>query len=148
MARQLIPGKFWSEPVPLPSDLPTIGVRLFEVRMVQDAGSGLAAAYYWNGTVWIKFAEPGGAVGRLKTNVELLGATDGVNTVFTTPDYFLHDGTSNEMLYLRGVRLKEGVGNDYLVSESGGVGAGYDTITFDRAPRSGDTILIDYYIAL
>lgn len=88
-----------------------------------------------------------GRLGRPKTSVVPSGVIDGANVVFLTPDKFLHDGTSNEMLYLRGVRLKEGVGNDYLVSESGGVGAGYDTITFDRAPRSGDTILIDYYIA-
>lgn len=147
MARQLIPGSFWAEPVPTVADLPTIGVRLFQVRMVQDAGSGVASAYYWNGSIWLRLTDSGASAGRLKTNVELSGAVDGTNTVFTTPDYFLHDGVSNEMLYLRGVRLKEGVGSDYLASESGGVGAGYDTITFDRAPRSGDTILIDYYIA-
>ena len=70
-----------------------------------------------------------------------------MNTVFTTPTDFLHDGVSNEMVYLRGKRCLEGVGNDYVASESGGLGTGYDTITFASAPLPGDAILVDYYPA-
>jgi hypothetical protein len=84
----------------------------------------------------------------LKTGVSLLGSVDGVNTVFTTPDKFTHDGVSDEMVYLRGLRLRSGAGNDYTVSESGGAGTGYDTITFASAPRSGDNLFIDYFSVL
>jgi hypothetical protein len=89
----------------------------------------------------------GGATpSNLRTNVALLGTIDGVNTVFTTPDTFVHDGTTNEAVYLRGKRVLEGIGNDYTASESGGPGTGYDTITFTQAPKTPDNVLIDYYI--
>lgn len=82
----------------------------------------------------------------LRTNVVPLGTVNGVNTVFTTPDNFVHDGVTNEAVFLRGLRRSEGAGNDYVASESGGAGTGYDTITFARAPKTGDNIVLDYYI--
>lgn len=81
-----------------------------------------------------------------RTNVVPIGSINGSNTVFSTPDDFIHDGTTNESVYLRGKRLLEGVGNDYVASESGGAGTGYDTLTFAVAPKAGDNILVDYYI--
>jgi hypothetical protein len=74
------------------------------------------------------------------------GVVGGGNTVFTTPDKFVHDGTANEAVYLRGKRVLEGLGNDYVASESGGVGTGYDTVTFAVAPLAFDNILIDYFL--
>ena len=91
----------------------------------------------------------GGAPGiptALRTNVVPLGTINGVNTVFAAPDNFTHDGITNEAVYLRGKRVREGAGNDYVASESGGAGTGYDTITFSVAPKNGDNILMDYYI--
>lgn len=85
---------------------------------------------------------------QLKTNVSLVGPVDGTNTVFTTPDKFIHDGMNNEMVYLRGLRLLEGAGNDYVASESGGAGTGYDTLTFSRAPRVDDNVFVDYFSRL
>lgn len=82
-----------------------------------------------------------------KTNVAPSGTVNGINTVFTTPEDFVHDGTQDEQVYLRGLRRCEGAGNDYVASESGGVGTGYDTITFATAPKTGDLILIDYHVA-
>ena len=83
----------------------------------------------------------------LRTNVLALGVINGTNTVFSTPDNFVHDGVTDERVYLRGKRLLEGAGNDYTAVESGGVGTGYDTIVFARAPKPGDNILLDYYVA-
>jgi hypothetical protein len=83
----------------------------------------------------------------LRTNVTPTGTINGVNTVFSTPTDFVHNGVNNEMVYLRGKRVKGGVGNDYVASESGGIGTGYDRITFSVAPKVGDNILIDYYPA-
>lgn len=82
-----------------------------------------------------------------RTGVALTGAIDGVNTVFTTPDKFLNDGTTSIFVYLNGVRLELGVGNDYTLSESGGAGTGYDTVTLPFAPvPPKDKITADYFI--
>lgn len=77
----------------------------------------------------------------------LTGAVNGTNTVFTTVQDFV-DGTDS--VYFNGVRQREGIGNDYVRSESGGVGTGFDTITFAVAPKSrpgskpDDVVSIDY----
>lgn len=93
-------------------------------------------------------ATPGGDVpASLRTNVALLGVVNGVNTVFSTPDTFIHDGVTDEAVYVRGQRLLHGAGNDYVASESGGVGTGYDTIVLSIPPQAGDNLLIDYYVA-
>lgn len=81
-----------------------------------------------------------------KIDQPLTGAINGVNAVFTTPDKFVHDGSLAERFYYNGVRLKEGVGQDYEVSESGGAGTGYDTITMALAPKIGDVLTIDYFV--
>jgi hypothetical protein len=86
-------------------------------------------------------------VGRFITGQGLLGTIDGVNTVFSTAKNFLHTASFQEAVYLRGLRRCEGVGADYVASESGGPGTGFDTITFANPPRVGDTIIIDYYQA-
>ena len=93
-------------------------------------------------------ATPGGDIpASLRTNVIALGLINGVNTVFTTPDNFTHDGVTDEAVYLRGKRLLEGASNDYTAVESGGAGTGYDTIVLARAPKPGDNLLLDYYVA-
>ena len=90
-------------------------------------------------------ATGGGAL--LRTNVVPSGTINGVNAVFTTPTKFIHNGVNNEMVYLRGKRLRVGATHDYVASESGGLGTGYDTITLNQPPEVGDNLLIDYYDA-
>lgn len=61
------------------------------------------------------------------------GSINGSNTTFTlanTPT------TGTVKLYLNGVRLKSGAGNDYTISTT--------TITMTTAPVSGDVLLVDY----
>jgi hypothetical protein len=85
---------------------------------------------------------------RLKYNIEPAGDKDGVNLVYTTPDYFLQDSLSTIRIYRNGQRLSEGSGNDYTVSESGGVGTGYDTITItEDALLSDEALIVDYVVA-
>jgi hypothetical protein len=75
----------------------------------------------------------------------LIGDIDGANLVFTTPDKFLREvgGRTIRVMY-NGVRQEEGL--DYTLSESGGLGTGYDTVTvLDKPPKSGDRLLVDYY---
>jgi len=77
---------------------------------------------------------------------EPTGAKNGVNKDFTTADFFIHEVAGRSVkVYLNGVRQNEGVGCDYTVTESGGVGTGYDTIVFDVAPIAIDLILVDYW---
>lgn len=73
------------------------------------------------------------------------GLINGANTVFTTPTQF---DPSTLSLYYNGERMWEGIGNDYVVSESGGIGTGYDTITTaftpKAAPGNPDKLMVDY----
>jgi hypothetical protein len=62
--------------------------------------------------------------------------------VFTVPIFFRHGGVDTEILSYNGQRLI--AENDYIASESGGFGTGYDTITLEFTPRSGSNWRIDY----
>ena len=64
--------------------------------------------------------------------------------IFNTSIKFKHESVNSEVLSYNGQRLYEGVGNDYVVSESGGVGTGYDTITLQFTPRIDSIFLIDF----
>lgn len=86
---------------------------------------------------------------RMRSGVVLLGAVDGSNVSFTTPDKFVFfPGVVEVAVFLNGQRLTQGAGKDFVVSESGGSGSGYDTIVFAVAPRSSgateDQVLADY----
>lgn len=78
----------------------------------------------------------------------LTGAVDGINTVFTTAAPFVFDVPFEApAVYLNGMRLRGG-GVDYTESESGGLGAGFDTITTTEPPRATvkavDVLSVDY----
>lgn len=64
--------------------------------------------------------------------------------VFTSLLTFIHGGTDTEVVEYNGQRLLAGVGNDYTVSESGGPGSGYDTITLEFTPATVSNMLIDF----
>lgn len=64
--------------------------------------------------------------------------------VFAALMSFIHGGVQAEAVYYNGQRLLEGVGNDYVASESSGLGTGYDTITLEFTPRAGSNWMIDY----
>ena len=75
----------------------------------------------------------------------LIGAINGINTVYTTPVQFKNTILFKGLFYINGVRQKQGVGCDYIVTESTPLG-GYDTITVAYAPRTGDVLTLDYYL--
>jgi len=89
--------------------------------------------------------QPVGLLPRIRQ--PLIGTIDGANTVFSTAELFCHEAYIRESVYLRGLFRAEGTGCDYVASESGGAGAGYDTITFTRPPKPGDILSITYYLA-
>lgn len=75
--------------------------------------------------------------------VGLLGVMNGVNRVFMTPGIFVNQlGGDTLQLYYNGQRLLEV--DDYTLSESGGSGPGYDTVTLLFAPKPGDKLTADY----
>ena len=91
--------------------------------------------------IWTSSASASGPGVTRLYSVPLIGPIDGSNNSFTTPDFF--DNTTI-CVYLNGVRLL--VTSDYSLSESGGAGTGFDTVTILRAklPRSGDFLNSDY----
>lgn len=81
----------------------------------------------------------------LRRNILLSGDQNGVNLVFSTlPDKFVRVPFT-EVVYRNGMVQDEGASNDYTISESGGTGTGYDTITLIiNAPLSWEKLSIDY----
>lgn len=61
------------------------------------------------------------------------GNVNGSNTIFTLANT---PATGSVKLYLNGVRINAGAGNDYTISGL--------TITMATAPATGDTLLADY----
>jgi hypothetical protein len=82
-----------------------------------------------------------------KTGVVLVGAVDGSNVVFTTPTKFLVKNGKTIAVYLNGVRLTEGVSADYVITESGGLGSGHDTVVLAfplKSTPTMDQLIADY----
>jgi len=89
---------------------------------------------------------PASVLDRFRYQDELTGTKNGVNAIFTTAEDFVQ-GTIQ--IYWNGVRLFEGVALDYTTSESGGVGTGFDTVTFTagKMPVVTDFLAADYVAA-
>jgi len=77
------------------------------------------------------------------------GTKDGANKVFTTPggEKFLMTSGYEVWFFVNGVLKEAGGSSDYVASESGGPGTGFDTITLnDIAPDSWDNLTMVYFI--
>jgi hypothetical protein len=88
-----------------------------------------------------------GTLSDLRWDIEPLGVIDGSNLVFTTPEKFIQSVPLTILVYRNGQRQM--LGGDYTVSESGGFGTGYDTITFvaDAKIKIGTVLRVDYVAA-
>ena len=88
-----------------------------------------------------------------RDGIALIGTKNGVNRSFETPEVFVHSGGATIRVYHNGHRLQQAPSpnpslGDYFVSEGGGIGTGYDTITFLTlvpVPTSG--LYADYRVA-
>jgi hypothetical protein len=84
-----------------------------------------------------------------KQQIELIGVKNSSNRTFTTPDKFINGtfGNNDFRILIRhnGRDLVEGI--DYSVSESGGPGTGYDTITLTFSPKKRSVLVADYVVA-
>ena len=83
----------------------------------------------------------------LRLDITPAGVIDGVNLVFTTPEKFTQVAPLTILVYRNGQR--QALGGDYSVSESGGIGTGYDTITFVAGAKlkPGAVLRVDYVAA-
>jgi hypothetical protein len=86
-----------------------------------------------------------------KQNVHLTGAIDGSNRIFyvPSPDKFINGvfqgNTFKIQVFHNGREIYEGT--DYMVSESGGIGTGYDTIIITSfVPRANSQVWASYII--
>ncbi len=87
-------------------------------------------------------------ISRYRAAQGLVGPKNGVNEVFTTPglEKFTHNLPFLDIsVYYNGIRLA--LLDDYMVSESGGPGTGYDTVILNIAPLSNDHLFADYILA-
>jgi hypothetical protein len=88
----------------------------------------------------------GGTSGSLRFDITPSGVVDGSNLVFTTPEAFVQSSPFVIRVYRNGQR--QALIDDYTVSESGGPGTGYNTITFVSAAKvkPGTVIRVDYMV--
>ncbi len=80
-------------------------------------------------------------------NMPLIGAKNGLNRFYTTPGFFINGmylGSEYRIeITHNGRKLDPGV--DYTVSESGGAGTGFNSITFLQfSPLAGSRLLCNY----
>lgn len=89
-----------------------------------------------------------GISGRYRWNIPLLGDKNGANLVYHTPEPFLQTQATAIRVQRNGVRLELGVDADYVISESGGPGTGWDTVTLNAfPPRDWEKLTADYVAA-
>lgn len=82
-------------------------------------------------------------------DIRLVGLVNGVNTIFTIPiGTWIQSSPYKIIVYKNGV--KQVLGDDYSIAESGGPGTGYNTVIFTVPPESipapPDVMTADYYI--
>lgn len=82
-------------------------------------------------------------------DIELIGTVDGANTIFTIPSgVWIQEDLYKIIVYRNGV--KQVLGDDYFISESGGTGTGFDTVIMSEPPvvRNGipDVMTADYFL--
>lgn len=111
-----------------------------------DGGTNSAAPAY------VKFADSGLNTGWVPLAPELTddltSQVDGVASSFmlTAGGKAFHNPSFQIEItvYLNGQRQVLGATEDYTVSESGGAGTGFDTVSFTFTPRSADRLIVTY----
>jgi hypothetical protein len=80
-----------------------------------------------------------------QADIKLIGLINSVNRIFYLPQaaVYLQNGLFSIIVYWNGI--KQNIGDDFYVSESGGPGTGYDVVTLSIPPAVNDSITADYY---
>ena len=84
-----------------------------------------------------------------RDNIKLIGAVDGINKTFYTPEKFINGNFSGNTFHIKvrhnGKELYENI--DYTIGESGGAGTGYDMINlYAFAPNQNSILYCDYVV--
>lgn len=87
-----------------------------------------------------------------KQDIMLIGTKDGSNRIFTTPENFIQGALGNNEFAIQ-VNLNSRILIDdlhYIATESGGAGAGFDTVTFisNIKPKIKDELLVNYVVEI
>ena len=132
----------YEELIVIDSDIDLLQFNDEHKQFLQSIGITKGLEVSGTGTTPLNFA--------FKQDVSLIGTQDGSNRVFTTPDKFIQGIYGNNSFAIR-VRFNTRVlvdDVDYMVSESGGAGTGFDTVTFLRnlKPDSQDIVVVDYVV--
>jgi hypothetical protein len=84
-----------------------------------------------------------------KQGQPLIGDKNGVNPIFTTPDKFIQGTFGNNdfrILIMHNGRVLQET-TDYILSESGGAGTGFDTVIFKCTfPDENSELVTDYVV--
>lgn len=128
----------YNEIIVLASDIDLLQFNSAQLSFLQNAGivNGLQISYNQMNVIE-------------QQDIQLIGVVNGVNTTYTIPDgIWIQSLPYKIIVYKNGV--KQVLGDDYFISESGGPGTGYNTITFTVPPSPAppaDVMTADYYIA-
>jgi len=85
------------------------------------------------------------AVKALRAGVPLAGSINGSNTTFAFPEPALVGPSYGPSVFYNGQQLLRV--DDYALTESGGPGSGFDTVSLLFAPKPGDKLTADYVAA-
>lgn len=114
------------------------GLEVDSVNGVQIKIDPLSSSALTTSAAGLKLVLPVDVVtnSKIVTREPANGTIDGVNTVFTLA-YPIVPGS--ECVYLNGILMDEGAGNDYVISGQ--------TITFEYPPEVGDKLRVNYIAA-
>lgn len=86
---------------------------------------------------------PGSIDAKFRFDITLTGVINDINTVFTSPDIFRQTPPNFSIcVYHNGQRLR--LTEDFTVSESGGIGTGFNRVSTLFIPKVGDKLWADY----
>jgi hypothetical protein len=138
----------------IPSSMTEEDYQVFFLSRVREIIFGTNYTHHWYDNFEALGILPLAAVSQRKTGIYLIGALNGANRVFTTPDKFVHANGLSIDVFHNGRRLVEtilpygGMG-DFFCTESGGSGTGFDTINLLSFVPVGKSILVsDYQVAV
>jgi hypothetical protein len=137
----------------IPSSITEEDYQVFILSRVREIIFGNDPTHHWYDNFQALGILPLLSLSQRKTGVWLIGALNGVNRTFQTPDKFVHLNGISLDLFHNGRRLLEAQASDvrtgdFYCSESGGPGTGFNTINLlSFVPVGRSALVADYQVA-
>lgn len=134
----------------IPSSMTEEDYQVFFLSRMREIIFGQDPTHHWYDNFEAMGILPLISLGQRKTNITLIGALNGTNRIFTTPDKYVHANGLSVDVFHNGRRLLEAPTpdvrlGDFFCSESGGSGTGFDTINLlSFVPISKSVLVSDY----